>query len=260
MKKFLLACAFIALPSFAAVGAENPWVGTWKLDVAKSHLTGDTFTLSKGANGLYHHADGSAYTYDFGIDGKEYKTYANRTTTWTEVGKNAWNAVTKQDGNAIYEVRREVSPDEKTLTVTVTGRMPDGSPMNNVVTYARVAGKSGLLGKWRSAKVDMSVPDTVIVSAPAPGVLRFEYPAFKSVAEGKTDGADFSATGPMQPAGYTMSMKLVAPNKLSYVYKLNGKPDSYSVQTMAPDGKSFTDVSWPAGAQSEKTTSVYVRQ
>jgi hypothetical protein len=42
--------------------------------------------------------------------------------------------------------------------------------------------------------------------------------------------------------------------------KYQGKADMYGVQTMAADGKSYTDVTWPAGKPNEKTTGVYVKQ
>jgi len=48
MKRILL-LYFLALLSATtlAIAADNPWIGTWKLDPAKSHFTGDTFTYSK---------------------------------------------------------------------------------------------------------------------------------------------------------------------------------------------------------------------
>ena len=260
MRRLLLAGALALLPSLSAVAAENPWVGTWKLDPAKSHLTGETLTFSQGPNGMLRYTDGSAYTYEFRIDGKEYKTFSNRTVSWVAAGDNAWNAVIKQDGAVLGETRREVSADGKTLTVTFKGTAPDGSKINNVLIYDRASGGKGLFGKWKSTKVELSVPDVVVVSSPSPGVLRFEVPAYKFVAEGKTNGTPFVPTGPMAAAGYTISMKAVSPTRLSYENKLNGKRDSYSVQTMAADGKSFTEVAWNAKTPSEKTTSVYVKQ
>src|ERR1700719_3316258 len=72
MRKLLLAVALLAVPALSAAAANDPWTGTWKLDPAKSHFTGDTFTYSKLANGLMHYSNGSTQGFDFGIDGKEY--------------------------------------------------------------------------------------------------------------------------------------------------------------------------------------------
>jgi hypothetical protein len=41
---------------------------------------------------------------------------------------------------------------------------------------------------------------------------------------------------------------------------MNGKPDTYGIETLAADGHSFTDVSWNPGKESEKQTAVYVKQ
>jgi len=259
MKQLLLACP-IALHSFAAVGAEIPWAGTWKLDVARSHQAGETVSFSKRPDGLVRYSDGSAFRYDFRVDGTEYKTTSNRTATWTAVGTNAWNTVIKQDGYVVKEGRRELSPDEKTLTLSITGKLPDGEPMHNIVTYARVSGAGGLLGTWHSTKSEFPIPDIVVISSPSSGVLRFELPSYKYVAEGKTDGTEFSPSAPMLSPDHSISMKRLSPRKLSFVNKLGGKPNSYSVRSMARDGKSFTEVSWSAGTPSDKTTAVYSKK
>jgi hypothetical protein len=260
MKKLVLACSLLVLPTLSALAADNPWVGTWKLDPSKSHFTGDTFTYSKSANGMMHFSDGSTANYDFGIDGKEYKTLYNRTTTWTAKGDNAWDSVTKANSTVLAKTHREISADGKTLTVTATGTKPDGSTFKDETVYTRVTGTKGLVGKWRSTKVNISAPDSFIVSVPAPGVLHWEIPGFKETVEGKPDGTDHPITGPNLPEGLTLSFKMISPTKLSYVVKVKGKPDSYGVQTLASDRKSFTDVSWSAGKETEKGTGYYIKQ
>ena len=260
MKKFLLACALFVLPSLSAVAADSPWVGTWKLDLAKSHFTGETFTYSKAANGLMHYSDGSTISYDFGIDGKEYKAAFNRATAWSAAGDNAWNSVTKADGNVLANFHRELSADGKTLTVTATGTRPDGSTFNDVTVYTRVTGTKGLVGKWRSTKVDQSAPDMVTISNPSTGMWRWEFPVFKASFEGKADGTDLPATGPTVAPGWTVSIKFRSPTKLSWVSKVNGKPEAYGILTLAADGKSYTGVSWDPGKMAEKSTSVYIKQ
>jgi len=259
MKTILVACALV-LSSALALAADNPWVGTWKLDPAKSRFTGESFTYTKGADGLLHYSDSSEYRYAFAIDGKEYKTFANRTTAWTADGDNAWTSITRQDGKPVFEARRELSADGRTMTVRAKGTGADGPALDTVSVFKRVAGGKGLVGTWRSTKVDVNIPDVVVISQPAPGVLRFESPSFKYVAEGKTDGTEFVPSGPYQPAGYTMSMRMLSPTKLSTAAKLDGKPDSYEEMTLAADGKSYTDVSWGAKAPKEKTKAVYVKQ
>jgi hypothetical protein len=260
MKKFLLICALALFATLPALAADNPWIGTWKLDPAKSHFTGDTFTYTKAANGMMHFSDGSIVNFDFGIDGKEYKTMYDRTTTWTAAGNNAWDSVTKANGKVLSKTHRELAADGKTLTFTESGTKPDGTTFNDVSVYTRVTGTAGLVGKWRSTKVTISAPDAFVVSSPSPGIMHWEIPSFKETVNGKFDGTDIPITGPDVPPGLTIAVKSSSPTKQSYTVKVKGKADSYGIQTLAADGKSFTDVSWNPGKEAEKATGVFVKQ
>jgi hypothetical protein len=260
MKKLLLACACFALFTLSSFAAENPWVGTWKLDAAKSQFTGDTFTYSKAANGTMHYSDGSTINFDFGIDGKEYKTAFDRSTIWTADGDSAWNSVTKAKGEVLAKVHRQLSPDGKTLTVKITRTRPDGSADSEEDVYTRVTGTNGLVGKWRSTKVNISAAQTYVLSSPQQDVIRMEYPEYKSVVEGKADGIQRAVSGPDVPAGITMSFKMDSPTKMSYENQAGGKPMGYGTQTLSDDGKVLTDVSWSPGKESEKSVGVYAKQ
>jgi hypothetical protein len=260
MKKLLLVCALTVFAALPALAADNPWVGTWTLDLNKSQFTGDTFTYSKAANGMMHFSDGSIVNFDFAVDGKEYKTVYDRTTTWTSGGDNAWDTVMKANGKVLGNSHRQLSSDGKTLTITGTGTRPDGTAFKDVTIYTRVTGTTGLTGKWRSTKVTISAPDSFVISTPSPGIMHWDIPAYKETVQGKFDGTDLPITGPDVPAGLTLAVKRISPTKLSYIVKGNGKPDSYGVQTLAADGKSFTDISWSAGKPTEKGTGVYVKQ
>jgi hypothetical protein len=147
------------------------------------------------------------------------------------------------------------------LTVTATGTRPDGTAYRNDVVFSRVAGADGLIGTWRSVKVSGPTgPQEFVISSPAPGVLRYEVPDMKAAAEGRTDGSETSLTGPDMPPGTTMSFEALSPTKIKYVMKINGKTDNMGEQTLAADGRSFTDVNWTPGKEDEKTTGVFVKQ
>ena len=65
------ACLFALLGAAGSVAAENPFAGTWKLNRAKSHLTGDTVQFSDAGSGAIRStADYISYT--FNTDGKAY--------------------------------------------------------------------------------------------------------------------------------------------------------------------------------------------
>jgi hypothetical protein len=261
MKTTLVLCSMLALPIGAAFAADSPWSGTWKIDPAQSHFTGDTFTLGKGPGNMLHYSDGSTASYDFGVDGKEYKTWSNRTTVWTATGTNTWETVTKVDGRVLVKSHRELSADGKTLTMTFIGTRPDGTAFQDEEVYDRVGGTAGLTGTWRSVKVsEPNGPREFVITSPAPGVLHYEVPDMKASAEGRTDGSDTPLTGPDLPPGSTISFKMLSPKKIRYVMKINGKTDSMGEQTLAADGRSFSDVNWNPGKKDEKTTGVFLKQ
>jgi hypothetical protein len=261
MKMTLILCSVLALQAGMALAADTPWNGTWKLDPAQSHFTGDTFTVTKGAGNMLHFADGSTASYDFGLDGKEYKTWANRMTSWTAIGNNAWDTVTQADGKVLAKAHRQLSADGKTLSITSTGTRPDGVAFRDEAVYERVSGTAGLVGTWRSIKVsEPNGPHEFVISSPAPGVLHYGVPDMKASAEGRADGSDNPLTGPDMPPGATISFKMLSPTKIHYVMKINGKTDSVGEQTLASDGSSFSDINWTPGKENEKSTGVYLKQ
>jgi hypothetical protein len=249
----------VCLAAGTALAADDPWLGTWKLDLAQSKLTGDTITFTKNAKG-YHFSDGSSDSYDFAIDGKEYPRGHDRTVTWTEVNDHTWDSMVTGGGEPPVKIHRELSADGKTLTNTVTGTRPDGSSLNDSTVWSRQSGGSGLVGKWKDVKTNQGGPSTFVITSPAAGVYRWYYPEYKTSTEGKLDGSDLPVTGPGMAQGSTFSAKAAGPRKLTYTIKYHGKIESTGTQTVAPDGKSYTDVSWSPGKMNEKATAVYVKQ
>jgi hypothetical protein len=262
MKATWIICSLLALPAGAASAADSPWNGTWKLDQQKSHLTGQTFTYSERPGGMLHYEDGSTASFDFGLDGKEYKTWADRTTSWTAAGTNAWDTVTRAGGKLHSKGHIALSEDGKTLTESFAGTRPDGQDFHEEDVFSRVTGTQGLVGTWRTAKVTNpgGGPQTFIISSPSKGVLHYDIPDMKVSVECSADDKDYPLAGPDMPPGMTIGFRRVNATKIRYTIKVNGKPDSIGVQTIAADGASFTDTNWNAGRESEKTTSVYVKQ
>jgi hypothetical protein len=261
MRTTLILCSLLALPAGAAFAANSPWNGTWKLDPGKSHFTGQTFTLTGRPGGMLHYEDGSSASFDFGLDGKEYRTLPDRTVSWTAAGKNSWDRVGRVGGKIIYRARVVLSEDGRTLTMNLRGTRPDGKAFQAKDVFSRVSGTDGLKGTWRATSAGPSgEPETFVISSPAPGVMHYEIPDLKISVEGRADGSDHPLTGPAMAPGTTISWMLLAPKKMKYVIKINGRADTEGVQAIAVDGESFTDTSWSPGRAGEKTTAVYVRQ
>jgi hypothetical protein len=86
------------------------------------------------------------------------------------------------------------------------------------------------------------------------------HSTMKVTAEGRTDGSDNPLHGPALPPDPTISFKALSPTKIRYVMKIDGNVDNMGEQTLAADGRSFSDVNWNPGKENEKTTGVFVKQ
>ncbi len=259
MRKQRLVLLLLALTPTVLLAADNPWAGTWKLDVSRSHFAGYTFSYSKNANGMMVYDDGSPEPFTFAIDGKPYTDAEGNTHTWTTDGDHAWNSVAKHGDVETTRAHRVLSPDGKTFTMTFSGTKPDGTTFADTTVYTRVSGSAGMEGTWRSAKVTISSPSQWIISYPAPDTFQWDIPDYKTVTTGKMDGSDLPITGPTMSPTTTLSVQQNTPQKFTTTVKNHGKVLSLSEDNLSNDGKTITEYSWTPGKESEKTTAIYVR-
>jgi len=258
--KWALASALVwCWAAVPALADDSPWFGTWKLNLAKSHFTGQTFTYSKNANGLDHFSDG-ATEYDFTADGKEYPIAGGVTEVWIGAGNNAWDYTDKLNGKVISMTHLELSADGKTMKTLTTGTRPDGGSMHDEATFTKIKGGAGLEGTWKSVKVNPNAPGLWVVSATPTGDWKWEAPDWKQTLVGKPDGSNLTISGPTVGTGVSAAITAAGPRKLTYVNKQDGKTTSQGVQTLSTDGKSFTDQSWVPGKENEKQTGYYEKQ
>ena len=134
--------------------ADNPQVGTWKADVAKSKYASGT-TASKSTTKIEaagmgtkvsvdtDYADGteSHWTFTANYDGKDSPITGNcpygETVALTRVDPRTSKSVYKHNGMTAVTQTAVVSPDGKTRTVTTTGKNLKGQPLDNVAVYDR---------------------------------------------------------------------------------------------------------------------------
>jgi hypothetical protein len=258
MKKTMLCvCAMLALavPCFAM---GQSWDGTWKLNEAKSNITGQTFTIEDKGNGMMHVSGGEMIPYDFACDGKSYPMTGNQTRTCTGSASAGYESVTRAGDKVVYKSRRTFSADGKTMTVHGTETRPDGTTQEYTEVWKRESGTTGLVGKWRMAKADEGT--SVMVLERKGDWIRAEYPQYKSKVEGKMDGSYLVATGPTVPAGSSTAFNAEGPNIVHYRDKYKDTVTDEGTMTLSADGRTLVDEEWPTGKMSEKTTLVYERQ
>lgn len=239
-KELFCVCAGLALAAAPCLAAGPSWDGTWKLNVAKSKMTGETFTIEAKGNML--HLTHGNLSYDFACDGKAYETVADRTIACAGSPATGYDFVAKAGDRVLSESHRTFSADGKTLTVHGKSTRPDGTTPEFTDVYKRQSGTSGLVGKWVSVKMQ-ALPSSVVVETKGDSI-KVSFPEFKETVEGKMDGSNLAIKGPDVPAGYSQSFKLEGANKLHYVTTYNGTVVNEGIQTLSADGKSVVDEEW----------------
>lgn len=147
----VLLCAVTSMVGAAAFAGEN-WVGTWKLNAAKSKLgstavRAQTLKFEATPGGIRLTSDGTdaqgnpmqgGYTSKF--DGKDVPWTGNPmadTACAKKIDDNSYENVWKKGGKATVSATVAVSKDGKTLTVTQTGKDPSGAAVSSVAVYDR---------------------------------------------------------------------------------------------------------------------------
>ena len=152
-----LAVAALAILVLAVAGrliAQNPALGTWKLNVAKSSYNPGpapksvTRTLEAQGDKVKHTyqgiaADGSAISYGFtaAYDGKDYPITGSApggadSISITQSAPGSFEAYLKKGGETVFISRVKVSADGKVTTINQTS--PDGKgSVKNIIVYEK---------------------------------------------------------------------------------------------------------------------------
>lgn len=238
--------------------ADLPWVGQWKINVAKSDFGQSTITYgAAGPDEMQWTADGQ--TMKFKMDGKEYTNPFGGTAIWKKIDASTWETVNKTKDQVVSTETSRLSADGKTMTVGVRGTRPNGKAFENEYVLTRVSGGPGLLGTWKTAKVSLGAPSVVELTPFENDGLTLRIVDTGTTWSAKFDGKDNPVKGSTVPEGYTVALRRTGPRSFDYTQKLNGKLISSGSNTVSADGKTFTGIDTASGT-SEKTTAVYDRQ
>jgi hypothetical protein len=156
MRKVHLACALavcgVTLISGSLALAGDNWVGTWKLNLAKSKYSGaapkaQTLTFEATPEGIKLvsegvNAEGQAIKggYSSKFDGKEVAMAGNAnadTSAPRKINDNSYENTWKKAGKVTITTKGVVSADGKTLTITQTGTDAQGRPVNSTAVYEK---------------------------------------------------------------------------------------------------------------------------
>ena len=218
-KLFLLGLSMAAVLS----AANNPFVGNWKLNPEKSHFTGDSMTYSRAGAGEMKYS-GGGLSYTFKTDGKERSGLMGEMVTWKKIDDHTWEVTHKTKGNVTSKNTLKLSEDGKTLDITVDGKRVNGETYQEKDVYERIAAGTGIIGSWRSTKVQISSPDAMELKDYEGNGITFSEPAENFTASGKFDGKEYPATGPTVPDGAMGKLRRTGPMSFELVETYKGKP------------------------------------
>ncbi len=153
---FLSLAAALTISVSVAAQARDPWIGTWKLNVAKSKF--EPASLAPKSQTVKQEAlpGGSMKAIADGVDsaGKTVHTEvtvkfdgkpcdvvgatdANTTRVYKRIDSRTYEYVQSVAGKVTTTSRVVVSADGKTRTITATGKNAQGQTINNVSVYDR---------------------------------------------------------------------------------------------------------------------------
>jgi hypothetical protein len=148
---FVLLAAFLAIGATAQAQTGDPWVGTWKTNLAKSTYSPGPKPTVPGVVKMEAVADGfkttidatdpqgkSTHTETAGkFDGKDNPVMGaaapNSTAAYKRIDGRTFEVTTKVDGKPTVITRVVVSADGKSLTATQTGKDAQGQTVKNVL-------------------------------------------------------------------------------------------------------------------------------
>ena len=152
-RSFAFVCLVLGVAALASAAAKDPFVGTWKLNVAKSKFDGgvppksSTATITTvgnkrrvavhtvPANGPELNTESTAAD-----DGKDYPLKGSLTVDTvavTRINARTIERKDKKNGRIVATLRATVSADGKILTVDQKGATPQGQPYHNALVYDR---------------------------------------------------------------------------------------------------------------------------
>lgn len=227
------------LMAAALWAANDPFVGEWKLNPAKSKLTDVMKVASVGGN---------KYAFDFGggsaetivVDGTDQPGIEGTTLAVTSAGPGSWKVVRKKNGHVLVTGNWELSKDGKTLKDDFTFFGPEGKSSNVKYVYERTAGTSGFAGTWEGSSETVDAVFVLKVEPYEGDGLSFVNSLDKSARNLKFDGKDYPKVGPNVSPGSVSSGRRVNEHSLELTDKAEGKIVDTRQIELSSDTKTLT--------------------
>jgi hypothetical protein len=243
MRKLFFPMVLAALAMPAALAAQSPFDGTWKVDMSKVNFPKDpdTFNLQDGTYQcmtcvppITIQADGA----DQPVTGHPYFD----SVAIKVVNDNQIAETDKKDGKVVATSTSTVSADGRTMKFEFTdsSNTNGGPPVTGSGEAARVArgpaGAHAISGSWRTTKIETMSDNATNVTYKVDGKeITMTNPTGQSYTA-KLNGTDAPMKG--DPGITSVSVKMKGKTMLEETDKREGKVIGIFRMTVAPDGKS----------------------
>jgi len=234
MTKFILAFALLWL---SAGFEENPFVGRWKIDTAKSQLTGSISLIAAAGPNTWTFREG-AYSWTIKADGMPHPTPFGD-TAMKVVDARTWQFANTHNGKSAGTETWVLSADGESMTWTLIGQKDNGEAFSSTGNMKRIAGKSGFEGTWKSTEVQLSFSEVDIAPNGDDGIT-VTLPEDGTTYSLKFDGKEYPEHGPRLPSGVTVSATRTGARTVKAITYLNGKPFDEEEWEVSPDGNTYT--------------------
>jgi len=226
------------LAAGALSAANDPFIGEWKLNGAKSKLIDVMKVESAGGNRYgFDFGGGSAET--IAVDGTDQPGIAGTTLAVTVEG-DSWKVIRKKDGRILLTAFWKLSNGGNTLKDDYTEFGPDGSSSNVKYVYQRTAGTSGFAGTWEGSSETMNAVIVLRVQAYEGDGLSFINDSEGQTKSVKFDGKDYPNAGANVRAGSVTTGRRVKEDTLEMTDKFNGKVRNTRQIQLSADRKTLT--------------------
>lgn len=228
----------MAAAALAASGlwtTNDPFVGTWKLDVSRSAII-DQMVVEAGGPNTYRFRFEGGPAETIVADGTDQPGLPGTTLAISAEGPRSLKVVRKQDGHIVISANWKISADGRTLFDAFRQVQADGSMASIDYVYRRTAGTSGFAGAWESTTKPVGLKVELQIQPDGDERLSFaSQGAVKHVIFDGRDHAAFGATDGLMRSGLRQSART-----LEYTESTRGKVEHTRTLGVSRDGGTLT--------------------
>ena len=240
LKRIFLTLTLLCLLTDTLRAADDPFVGRWKLNFAKSSLDGDQLKIEDLGGNRYkltsHNASSTIVA-----DGTDQPDQFGTTTSITLEGLHTWRMVVKDNRKVTQSMTYTLSPDSGNIEIKGSNTRPDGSTLDWASELKRDTGRSGWSGTWVEVKGKGTFSHELDIEAYSDRGLTFKSPDHRGVLSMRFDGKSYKAIDPDKPSDRTLfSGKRVDEHSLELTCKMKSHLVEHFTYRISPDGKTLT--------------------